>query len=55
MGEAAKRWIDSSVISIVTTSSFLQILGILWLCQKEERDSHNQDFILEPTWSINSG
>ena len=35
-------------LSIETTSAPLQILGILRLSKKEERNLHNQDFISEP-------
>ena len=42
-------------LRIVTTSALLQIVGILRFCKQEERNSHNQDFISEPAWSINSG
>ena len=42
-------------LRIATTSALLQILGILRLCKLEDRNSHNQDFISEPAWSIDSG
>ena len=42
-------------LNIVTTSALFQFLGILRLRKQEDRNSHNQDFISEPAWSINSG
>ena len=47
-------WGDLFGLRIVTTSDLLQILDILKLCKQEERNSHNQDFISVPAWSINS-
>ena len=40
---------------IATTSTLLQILGILSQFKQEERKSCNQDFKAAPAWSISSG
>ena len=38
----------------VTTSTLLQILGILRLSKQKERNAHNKNFISVPSWSISS-
>ena len=41
-------------LGIATTSTLLQILGILSWRKQEERKSHNQDFKAALAWSISS-